>query len=348
MRNFWMDLKMPILALAPMANVTDAAFRHMFAAYGPAGREGFPGASGKPDVFYTEFVSVEGLLSRGAERLMPDLWFGENEHPIVAQIFGTKPEQFARVAEMIAKLGFDGIDINMGCPDRAVEKQGAGAALIKTPKLAQEIIRAAREGAGGLPVSVKTRLGWSSTDEFDEWGAALLEEHPASLTVHLRTRKEMSKVPAHWDIAPKLVELRDRLSPIERGKSGEPGGTRVLGNGDVSSFADAREKAKKYCLDGVMIGRGAFGAPWFFTGREPELRERLERMVEHTELFEKTYKSDLSKKDGKIKNFDVMKKHYKAYAAGFDGAKELRIELMDAKNAAEVRAITERFAGGKL
>ncbi len=316
-----------------MANVTDAAFRHMFASYGPAGREGFPGRSGKPDVLYTEFVSVEGLLSRGGEKLLPDLWFGEDEHPIVAQIFGARPEQFARAAEMIASLGFDGIDINMGCPDRAVERQGAGAALIKNPELARKIIRAAKEGAGGLPLSVKTRLGWASADEFAAWGDALLSEHPAALTVHLRTRNEMSKVPAHWDLAPMVAALRDRLSPE----------TLVIGNGDVASLDEARRNTEAYGLDGIMIGRGAFGSPWFFTGRTPELSERLARMMAHTELFERTYKSDRTKKDGKIKNFDVMKKHYKAYASGFDGAKELRIALMDARDAAEVRMITERF-----
>lgn len=339
MGNFWKDLKRPFFVLAPMANVTDAAFRHMFAAYSGAGREGAPAdVPGKPDVFFTEFVSVEGLLSRGAERLLPDFWFGEDEHPIVAQIFGSRPEQFTKVAEMAARLGFDGIDINMGCPDRAVEKQGAGVALVKTPKLAQEIIRAAREGAGGLPVSVKTRLGWASVDEFDEWGAALLGEHPAALTLHLRTRREMSKVSAHWDLAPKLVELRNRISPE----------TLAVGNGDVASIDEGREKALRYGLDGIMVGRGAFGAPWFFTGRAPDPRERLARMVEHTELFERTFKSDRSKEEGKIKNFEVMKKHYKAYALGFDSAKELRLELMSAENAAQVRAIAERFIGEKL
>ncbi len=335
MKDFWGKLARPFFVLAPMANVTDAAFRHMFASYGPAGREGFPERPGKPDVLYTEFVSVEGLLSRGGEKLLPDLWFGEDEHPIVAQIFGARPEHFARAAEMIAALGFDGIDINMGCPDRAIERQGAGAALIKNPELARKIIRAAKEGAGGLPVSVKTRLGWASTDEFAAWGAAILEEHPAALTVHLRTRKEMSKVPAHWDLAPMTAALRDRLSPE----------TLIIGNGDIASLEEARENAESGGLDGVMIGRGAFGAPWFFTGRTPELPERLARMAEHTELFEKTYKSDRAKKDGKIKNFDVMKKHYKAYASGFDGAKELRIALMGARDAAEVRAIVARFEG---
>jgi tRNA-dihydrouridine synthase len=331
------------MVLAPMANVTDAAFRHMFAGYHRA----MPPAA-RP-VLYTEFVSVEGLLSRGRERLLPDLWFNKggafgadaDEHPIVAQIFGAKPEQFARAAAMVAAMGFDGIDINMGCPDRAVERQGAGAALIKTPALAQAIIRATKEGAGGLPVSVKTRIGWN-TEQLDEWIPAILEERPAALIVHLRTRKEMSKVPAHWDLAPKLVALRDaHSSPDPDGK----GGTLIFGNGDVASLAEAHARAEDHGLDGVMIGRGAFGAPWFFTGQVPPLRERLARMVEHTELFEALYGSDRAKSDGKLKNFDVMKKHYKAYCAGFDGAKELRTQLMEEKNAAAVRKAVEAFFG---
>ena len=191
------------MAMAPMANVTDAAFRRMFV------------ECGKPDVFWTEFVSVEGLFSRGREKLLPDLWFSPGEHPIVAQIFGGKPEQFAAIGPLIKELGFDGVDINMGCPDRGVEKSGGGAAFIKTPALAKEIVRALKRGVGAdataaLPVSVKTRLGYSKTEELDKWLTALLEEQPAALTVHLRTRAEMSDVPAHWELAPKIVALRDR------------------------------------------------------------------------------------------------------------------------------------------
>ncbi len=322
--GFWEQLKKPIFAIAPMANVTDAAFRRLFAKYG------------KPDVFWTEFVSVEGLLSRGKEKLLPDFWFTEAERPIVAQIFGSKPEQFEEVAAMIRELGFDGIDINMGCPDKGVEKQGSGAALIKTPELAKEIIRAAKRGAGGLPVSVKTRIGYGK-NEIAEWLPTLFEENLAALTVHLRTRKEMSDVPAHWELASQIVALRNHCAP----------GTLLLGNGDVGSLNEARARIKESGMDGVMIGRGIFGNPWFFSGRIPELRERLSVMMEHTELFENLYRSNMPKKEGALKNFDVMKKHYKAYAAGFDGAKELRIQLMNAENAAEVRKITEEFLKGK-
>ena len=321
--SFWKNLKKPVLAIAPMANVTDAVFRRMFAEVG------------RPDVFWTEFVSVEGLLSRGRAKLLPDLWYGEDEHPIVAQIFGGKPEQFEEVGPLLRELGFDGVDINMGCPDRGVEKSGAGAALIKDVFRARDVIRALKRGAGDLPVSVKTRIGYSR-DQIEEWIPALFAEDLAALTVHLRTRNEMSDSAAHWDLAPRIVALRDKHAPQ----------TLVLGNGDVDTLAIAHEKIAASSMDGAMIGRGIFGNPWFFTGRTPFLREKLERMVRHTELFETTYKSNGARGE-RLKNFDVMKKHYKAYCSGFDGAKELRIELMDAKDAEEVKNIVGRFLEAK-
>ena len=320
--GFWKKLKKPIFAVAPMANVTDAAFRQMFV------------ECGRPDIFWTEFVSVEGLLSKGREKLLPDLWFGKEEHPIVAQIFGAKPEQFEEVGGLVRELGFDGVDINMGCPDRAVEKQGAGAALIQNPERAKEIIRALKKGVGELPVSVKTRIGYSKS-EIDEWLPVLLEEDIDALTVHLRTRAEMSDTAAHWELAPNIVKLRDRYAPE----------TILLGNGDMNSLAEARERVALSGMDGGMVGRGIFGNPWFFSGRTPDVREKLERLVKHTELFEKMYRSNLTKKEGALKNFDVMKKHYKAYVAGFDGAKELRVRLMETKNADEVKSSIEKFLG---
>ncbi len=305
------------MAIAPMANVTDAAFRQMFADLG------------RPDVFWTEFVSSEGLLSKGREKLLPDLWYDKREHPIVAQIFGGKPELFARISPLIRELGFDGLDINMGCPDAGVEKSGGGAALMKDPALAKEIIRAAKRSVPDLPISVKTRIGYRK-NEIETWVPALLEEGIAALTMHFRTRSEMSKVPAHWDLAPKLVEMRDRIAPK----------TLLLGNGDVASLDEAKRRAKETGLDGVMVGRGVFGNPWFFSGRVPDLREKLEGLVRHTELFEKLYKSNT---ENRIKNFEVMKKHFKAYVSGFDDAKELRVKLMEAEDAAGVRRVIEGF-----
>jgi nifR3 family TIM-barrel protein len=323
-KGFWEKLKKPIFALAPMANVTDAAFRRIIA------------RQGKPGVFWTEFVSVDGLLSSGREKLLMDFWYTEAERPIVAQIFGSKPDNFREVAGLIRELGFDGIDINMGCPDRAVEKQGAGAALIKEPELAAAIIRATQEGAGDLPVSVKTRIGYNKA-EMEKWLPHLLESGIAALTVHLRTRKEMSDVPAHWDLAPFAAALRDKYSPE----------TLILGNGDVKNLSEAADKIRASGMDGVMFGRGIFGNPWLFSENgAPPLPERLRTMLEHTELFEELYKSNRPYGEGALKNFDVMKKHYKAYAHGFDGAKELRMKLMEAPDASGVRAITEEFISG--
>ncbi|MFA6256883.1 MAG: tRNA-dihydrouridine synthase [Candidatus Paceibacterota bacterium] len=313
MKNFWNDLKKPIFCLAPMADVTDCAFRKMIAHHG------------KPDIFWTEFVSADGLAHPEArEKLLIDLKYSETEHPIVAQIFGSNADNIREASALCKKLGFDGIDINMGCPDRLIEKQGSGAAMIKTPAKAREIIRAAKEGAGGLPVSVKTRIGYNK-NEIDKWVSELLSEDIAALTVHLRTRKEMSNVPAHWDLMKSVIEIRNKINPK----------ILILGNGDAESVADAKNKIEETGCDGVMLGRAIFGNPWLFAGRTPSLKEKLEVMIEHTKLFEELL--------GGLKNFAIMKKHYKAYVNGFDGAKELRMKLMEAENASEVASITNDF-----
>ena len=297
---------------APMLGVTDASFRRMLLKYG------------RPDVFWTEFVSIDGLFSKGRKNLLPYLKFSPAEHPIVAQIFGAKPDLFEKTASMVKDLGFDGIDINMGCPDRDVVKQGAGAALIKNPELAKQIIRATKRGAGKLPVSVKTRIG-DTEDQTTEWMRALLAENLAALTVHLRAKKETLNVPAHWEYARKIVKLRDRFAPK----------TLVFGNGDVKSLEQAHRLAKKTGLDGIMIGRGVLEDPWFFSQRSPEIRERLDSVVEHTKVFGKV---------GNPRNFDSLKKYFKRYATGFSGAKDLRECLMRAKSSAEVRKTICKFS----
>ncbi|MBX4210782.1 tRNA-dihydrouridine synthase [Candidatus Parcubacteria bacterium] len=312
--GFWEKLKRPILVLAPLANVTDVAFRSVIAKYG------------KPDVLWTEFVSADGLFMGGREKLLRDLEFGSGEHPIVAQFFTSKPEMMKKAAALAAELGFDGIDINMGCPDRSVEKQGAGAALIKNPKLAREIIRAAKAGAGNLPVCIKTRTGYNK-DELDTWLGELLAEEPAVITIHARTRKEMSKVPARWSDVKRAVEMRDKLGSK----------TLIFGNGDVVDLDDARKKAKETGADGIMLGRAIFGNPWLFSkdNHVPTTEERLNVLVEHAKLFEK--------KLGDIKSFAIMKKHFKAYVSGWDGAKELRVKLMEANSSGEVTAIVKEY-----
>lgn len=360
--NFWQQLqkqKQPFFAVAPMADVTDPAFRLLIARYG------------KPDVMWTEFVSANGLMSAGRDVLIRDLAFSEIERPIVAQFFGADPEKMEGAAKLACELGFDGIDINMGCPDKTIEKQGAGAAMMKNLASARAIIDACKIGikASGrdIPLSVKTRVGYNAV-QIREWIPMLLESGIAALTVHARTRKDMSKIPAQWEYLKEVVALRDRIAPE----------TVIIGNGDVTSLADGKEKAFISGVDGVMVGRALFGNPWFFDAsravmatipKKPShhllllkkffpwlkletkrtaptsvikpitVHERLTVLVEHTELFEELL--------GDIKSFAIMKKHFKAYCTGFPGAKELRIRLMDeAKNAADVGHIVQEFLKG--
>ncbi len=334
------------MVLAPMADVTDAAFRRIIAKYG------------KPDVMYTEFVSADGLCHpEGRKKLLIDLLYTPSERPIVAQLFTGHPDKMREAAKLIAELGFDGLDINMGCPDRKVEKQCAGAALMKNPKLAREIIRAAKEGAPNLPVSIKTRIGYDKND-LETWLPELLAEEPAAVTIHCRTRKEMSDVPARWEHVREAVAIRDSffsrsdLSPDPRSDLAKP---LIFGNGDVTDLADARAKAAEFGADGVMLGRAIFGNPWLFAGvgkrsnppaggsdlGEPPVQKRLEVMLEHTKLFGELFKD--------IKNFAVMKKHYKAYVKGFpacagrDGAKELRVKLMEAESVEVIEDLVHEF-----
>ncbi|MEK7462672.1 MAG: tRNA-dihydrouridine synthase [Patescibacteria group bacterium] len=343
--NFWEKLPAPFFVVAPMADVTDAAFRRMIAKYG------------RPDVMWTEFVAADGLMRatpEGKAKLMADLIYSEEERPIVAQLFSSNPEHMEAAAKLCCELGFDGIDINMGCPDKSIEKQGCGSAMIKTPDIAREIIRAAKRGAGELPVSVKTRIGYNK-DEIDTWIPALLSENPAALTIHARTRKELSKAPAQWERVARVVALRDKLAPS----------TRIIGNGDVLSMDDARQKVAGSGADGAMIGRALFGNPWFFnpTKRLPfrlhalpthgvnretlltheedatgveivPLPQRLLVMVEHTKHFTELLPH---------KNFAVMKKHYKAYVNGFPGAAELRHKLMEQNSAEEIEVVVHAF-----
>ncbi len=317
--NFWEKLKKPFFVLAPMADVTDYAQRQMLAKYG------------KPDVIYTEFVSADGLANeKGREVLVKDLRYEKNEHPIVAQIFGAKPENIEIAARLMAQLGFDGVDINMGCPDKNVIKQGAGSALMKNPSLAREIIRAAKKGVEefGIPVSVKTRIGFNK-NEIETWLPELLAEKPAAIIVHGRTKKEMSEVDAHWDVIARAKEMA------------VDSGVLIVGNGDVQNLEDGEQKAQLASVDGIMVGRGIFGDPWFFNREKNinniSLEERFSVMIEHTKLFEK----EISGKN--IKGFHVMKKHFKAYVGGFDGAKDLRAKLMETENSGEVEEIIREY-----
>ncbi len=301
-----------------MEDVTDAAFRRLIARYG------------KPAVMFTEFTSADGLIlapEKSQPLLRKKLIFGESERAIVAQLFTASPERMEKAASLIQELGFDGVDINMGCPVREVVDNGCGAALIHTPELARELMRAAKRGASNIPVSVKTRIGYDA-DTLDTWLPEILAEEPAAVTLHLRTRKEMSDVPAHWEVMERAIKIRDEYQgPASVQK------IPILGNGDVKDLADARQKVADTGCDGVMLGRAIYGNPWLFSEHIPTREEKIAALIEHLKLFEEILDATT--------NYAVMKKHFKAYISGWDNAKELRIRLMDTKNVPEAIVILD-------
>lgn len=313
MANFWQLLARdhkPFLVLAPMDGVTDYVFRELIAGIAP------------PDVMMTEFTNTEALFSRGYEKTIPRLRYSEKQRPVVAQIWGTDLKNFFSVAKLIKDLGFDGIDINMGCPDRAVMRLGCGVSLINNPGLAGEMIHAVKEGAPGLAVSVKTRLG-VKTMVTDTWIRFLLEQHLDAITIHGRTAKELSRVPAHWDEIGKAVRLRDTLSPE----------TVIIGNGGILNRAQAIAVHETYGVDGVMIGTGIFHNPWVFekTPREHSKKEMLELLLAHAKQYEECYPGE--------RRFAAMRKYFKIYVRAFSGATTLMKELMETKNYSEVEAL---------
>lgn len=310
MKNFWQTLPKPFTVLAPMDGVTDFVFRQMIVIFG------------RPNVFFTEFTPVDGMLSKGKERVLRNLKFGENELPIVAQIWGHDPNQFLQAAKLCESMGFAGIDINMGCPDKVSMKNGGCAALIKNPKLAKKIIEATKQGVKNIPVSVKTRIGFN-TEEIDSWIVFLLEQKLPALTVHLRTVSELSKVDAHWDLMNKIVELKDKISPE----------TVLIGNGDITSLNEVEEKYKHYHCDGFMIGRGVLANPWIFnknvTFEDIKPEEKMEAYLKHIELFSETWKD--------VKNPAIIRKFAKTYINNFPEASNFREELMETKTIEELK-----------
>ena len=314
MKFSWKTLKKPFFVLAPMEGAADTVFRQVVA------------SCGKPDVFVTEFTSVEGLLSKGSKHVGRRLQFTETERPLIAQIWGTKPESFYKASLIIQTMGFDGIDINMGCPVRDVVKHGACSGLIRTPNLAKEIIDATKRGAGELPVSVKTRIGFSEI-QIDEWIGFVLEQKPAALTVHLRTTKEMSEVPAHWEEARRVTDLKNTISPD----------TILIGNGDIDSMADGKFNIKNSGMDGMMIGRGVFHNPYVFNEsvdfHSMTKEEKVKLLISHLDLFTKTW--------GTTKNYSSLKRYYKIYIQSFDGAAEFRQKLMETETIEEAYKLLE-------
>jgi len=295
-----------------MDDVTDTVFRQII------------GDLAAPDLYFTEFTSVDGMVSQaGREAVSRRLIFQESERPIIAQIWGNDPEKFFKAAQMCAEMKFDGIDINMGCPEKSVVKRGMCSGLIHNPQLAAKIIKATKDGADGIPVSVKTRLGMREIEP--DWIKHLLNQDLAALIIHGRTVREMSKVPAHWDEIGKVVQLRNEINPK----------TVIIGNGDVESYEDGISKVNQYNLDGIMIGRGVFKNLWIFdkSGQihNPSTEERLQQLSKHTKLFVETW--------GDTKSFAILKKFFKCYISDFDGASELRTKFMETKNLKEVQTL---------
>lgn len=295
-----------------MEAVTDVVFRHVVA------------SAARPDIFFTEFTNASSFASpKGIHSTRGRLTFTDDEQPMVAQIWGTKPEEFAIMARGLAEMGYKGIDINMGCPDKTVVKGGGGSGLIRTPELAAELIAAAKEG--DLPVSVKTRLGDKSTDEWRDWLTHLFKQDVVNLTIHLRTRKEMSKVPAHFELIPEIKKLRDEIAP----------GTLLTINGDIEDRQQGLELVEKYGIDGIMIGRGVFHNPFAFEKErcEHSRQELLDLLRLQLDLFDK-YSRELEPR-----KFEPLKRFFKIYIRDFPGASELREKLMHTKSTAEVRAL---------
>lgn len=313
MSNIWNDLPKPFFVLAPMEAVTDVVFRHVIADAAP------------PDVWFTEFTNATGWAHAGDKAIGGRLIKTDDEQPIIAQLWGADPDAMKKMAQRCSELGYDGIDINMGCPDKSAVKSGGGAGMICNPDLAVSMIDAARES--GLPVSVKTRLGYSKIDEWQDWLGRLLAEKPVNLTIHLRTKKEMSKVPAHYELIDDIVKLRDNISPD----------TKLTINGDITDRKAGEELAKSHPgVDGIMIGRGVFHNPYAFASdtTKHDKNDLIELLLLHLKLYD-DYESVTNRP------YETLKRFFKIYIRDFDGAAELRDKLMHTKNTDEARKLID-------
>lgn len=296
----------PFFVLAPMDDVTDTVFRRVVHDCSPA------------DLYMSEFVNVDGLCSPGREKLMPKLSTINDKGEVVAQIWGKKPENFEKIAKQISNgdiPGFCGIDINLGCPDKAVLKNECCSALAQ-PHLkhkAIEIIEATKKGSGSMPLSIKTRLGFDKIDY--SWHKLLLEQKPSMLSVHVRTTRQMSKVPANWGAISEIIKLRNEKSPK----------TQIVLNGDITNKSHGLELADKYEVDGIMIGRGVFQDPYCFSENSPwadmSKQQRIELLIKHLDLYKNTWLKNERK-------YAPLKKFVKIYISNFEGASELRDKIM--------------------
>lgn len=316
MNNFWKELKKPFFILAPMDDVTDVVFREVVEKIK------------RPDIFYTEFTNVEALQSKGRSKQIRRLEFTKTQHPIVAQIWGINPENYFKTAKEIIKMGFDGIDINMGCPEKGVCKAGSCAGLIKNHSLAKEIIESTKKGADNLPISVKTRIGFEKIDT-EDWIGFLLDQNLDALIIHGRTKKEMSKVPTHWWEIGKAVKIRDKMGVD----------TLIVGNGDVKNYEDGLVKVKETKVDGIMIGTGIFKNLWCFEKQEnkpnPTIDEMFDLLLYHANLFVKTW--------GREKSFLILRRFFKIYVNNFENASELRSKLVQTNSIEEVEELIKDF-----
>jgi len=310
-----LNLKKPFFVLAPMDDVTDTVFRQVIA------------DCAKPDLFFTEFVNVDGLQSKGRPRLIHKVALTQKEKPVVAQIWGKVPANYEKTAAELVAMGFDGIDINMGCPDKTIVKNGCCSALINDRDLAIAIIAAVKKGVNGrVPVSVKIRTGWNEVDF--SWPELILEQGIDMLTVHGRTTKEMSKVPARWEDIAAIVKIRDRVAPT----------TLIVGNGDVESREHGEMLAKKYKLDGIMIGRAIFTDPYIFSKKSPWVetseKDRLKLFKKHIELFQQTYHN-------RERNWQGLKRMAKVYVHGIENASLFRDQLMRSETLDDMLKVIE-------
>ncbi|MDW4404575.1 tRNA-dihydrouridine synthase [Staphylococcus saprophyticus] len=313
--NFWRELPRPFFVLAPMEDVTDVVFRHVVS------------EAGRPDVFFTEFTNTESYCHpEGVHSVRGRLTFTEDEQPIVAHIWGDKPDHFREMSIGMAEMGFKGIDLNMGCPVPNVATKGKGSGLIQRPEIAAEIIQAAK--AGGIPVSVKTRLGYSEIDEWRDWLRHVFEQDIANLSIHLRTRREMSKVDAHWELIGEIKKLRDEIAPD----------TLLTINGDIPDRKTGLELAEKYGIDGVMIGRGIFHNPYAFEKepREHTSEELLGLLRLHLDLFDQYTENE-------PRQFKPLRRFFKIYVRGIRGASELRHQLMSTNTTDYARKLLDEF-----
>lgn len=318
--NFWRDLPRPFFVLAPMEDVTDVVFRHVVS------------EAARPDVFFTEFTNSDSYCHpEGIHSLRGRLTFTADEQPLVAHIWGDNPEHFRQMSIGMAERGFKGLDLNMGCPVPNVAGDGKGSGLICRPEVAAELIQAAK--AGGLPLSVKTRLGYSDIDEWYDWLRHLLEQDIANLSVHLRTRKEMSKFDAHWELIPEIKKLRDEVAPE----------TLLTINGDIPDRATGQKLAEQYGVDGVMIGRGIFKNPFAFEKEPTEHTsgELLDLLTLHLDLHDKYSELEL-------RNYTQLHRFFKIYVKGFRGAGQLRNKLMNTRSTVEARELLKNFTENNI